>query len=233
MPIARLSFQALCGAVLLLSSACDPLLDFTGPGDEVATVGITLGFPGFTSGAFLTLGDRDTVRAQAYTDGWPSHTKYDSSSEPRRFQYLSSNPGVASVDLDGVVTTLSIGTTKLAASVDGVTSPVLSLNISPPASALIAEPTTITTRVGDTFAVSIDALNRDGQYVPDIVVIVGLDTTYWALTSMPFEGNWVRTPVVLHFQAKAVGRLQLIATVQNERDSSRFQVIVPVEIRAP
>ncbi len=84
-----LSVRRLCAVLILALGACTKM-DLPGPGDGVASVGITLGFPGHVSDAFLTVGDQDTVLAQAFTGGWPSHTKYDSQIEPRRFAYSSS-----------------------------------------------------------------------------------------------------------------------------------------------
>jgi hypothetical protein len=202
--------------------------------DGTASVGMTLGFPGQVSHAYLTVGDRDTVRAHANTGGWPSRTKYDSANEPTRFQYASSNSSVASVDAHGVVTALSVGATDLVASADGISSLPVRLAVSPPANSLKAEPALVSAQVGDSFAISIRALDSAGKSVSNVIFNVGPDTTSWGLTSRPREGDWqLRTPTVLHFHAKVAGRLRIIATVQNERAASRFKVIVPIEIHAP
>jgi len=205
--------------------------DLTGSEDRVASVYAALGNNGYSSDVFLTLGTQDTLRAQASTGGWPTHTVYASATEPRRFQFSSTNPAVAKVDLDGVVTTLSVGETVLMASADGVKSPEIRLAVSPSASSFAADPATVSAHVGNTFTVSIEALDANGESVPDVIFNVGLDTTYWALTSEPLEGDWkLHTPMILHFQAKAVGHVRLIATVQNERAEARFQASVPVTI---
>jgi hypothetical protein len=220
--------------VLLGVQGCDLVRNIPGPRETVEGVGITLGFPGYISDAFLTVGDQDTVRAQAYTAGWPSHTKYDSSNEPRRFTYSSSNPSVASVNLDGVVVTLSPGTTILRASAEGITSPPLELAVEPPANTLVAEPDSIGASVGQTLAISISAADAKGQSVAGVVFNVGVDTTYWAVTSIPAEGTWkLKTPVVLHLTARLPGRVRVIATVLNERPQARFVASVPITVREP
>lgn len=205
-----------------------------GPNDPVTGVGITLGFPGYVSDAFLTVGDKDTVRAQAYTGGWPSFTKYDSSNDPRRFAYFSSNPAVASITPDGVVETDSPGTTSLFASVDGITSPPLLLTVSPHATSLLAEPESVTVAAGDKFTISVKALGTSGESVNGVVFNVGLDTTYWAITSPPDEGSWkLQTPTVLHLIGKLPGRVRILIVTQNERPQARFTASVPISVRAP
>jgi hypothetical protein len=97
--------------------------------------------------------------------------------------------------------------------------------------ALVAEPDTVAARVGETFAVSIKALDIAGRSTAGVIFNAGLDTTWWAVTSLPAEGTWkIHTPITLHFQAKLAGRVRLIMTVQNHRAESRFQAIVPVTI---
>lgn len=230
MPITRHSSCRFCVAVLLALSSCK-LSDLTDLKTTIAGVSIGIGYSGYTSDAFLTLGATDSLQAQAYSGGWPSHTIYQSSIEPTRFHYLSTNPAVARVDSLGRVTTLSVGETEFTATVAGVTSPTIRLAVSPSASALTAEPATVSTRVGDTFAISIKAVDSSGQSVPDVIFNMGLDTTYWAVTSEPLEGSWkLHTPIVLHLQAKIAGRVRLRATVQNQRAESRYQVWVPVTV---
>jgi hypothetical protein len=229
MSLSRRSHATLAAAVFALIGC--RYSDLTATDNSVASVYAALGNHGYSSDVFLTLGVQDTLRAQASTGGWPTHTVYASATEPRRFQFSSTNPAVAKVDLDGVVTTVSVGETVLMASVDGVNSPEIRLAVSPPASSLSADPTAVSARVGDTFTVSVKALDANGQSIANVIFNMGLDTTYWALTSEPLEGPWkLHTPIVLHFQAKAVGHLRLIATVQNERAEARFQVSVPVTI---
>lgn len=221
-------------ALLVPLQACDLIRVLGNPDDPVKGVGITLELPGSVSHAFLTVGDRDTIRAQAYTGGWPSHTKYDSRSEPRRFAYSSSNPEVASVTLDGIVETRSVGITTLVASADGIASIPLLLTISPPANSLVAEPDSIAVAVGETFTISLEALDASNQSVRGVVFNVGVDTTYWAVTSIPNEGTWLlQTPARLTFTGKMAGRVRIIATGRNERAAGRFTTSVPVTVRAP
>jgi hypothetical protein len=230
-----MQFAPLClrGSFALLISAlssCNPY-DLTNSQATVAGIYIGIGYSDYTSDAFLTLGARDSLQAQAFSGGWPRKTIYDSSIEPRRFRFLSTNPAVASVDSLGRITTLSVGETHLTASVAGLTSPVIRLAVSPEAIALVAEPDTVSARVGETFGVSVKALDVLGRSVPDVIFNVGLDTTWWAVTSEPLEGDWkVHTPITLHFQAKLAGRVRLILTVQNQRAESRFQATVPVTV---
>lgn len=232
MPLARSVRYAALSALLPAVCGCE-LLDQMSD-DSTAGVGITLEFPGWVSHAHLAVGDRDTVRAVAQTGGWPSRVKYDSANEPRRFRYSSSNASVASVDEDGVVRAITVGATELVASVDGISSLPMRLAVSPPASSLRAEPALVAALVGDSFAISIKALNSTGQSVSGVIFNVGLDTTQWAVTSQPREGDWqLHTPIVLHFQAKMAGHVRITATVSHERAESRFQASVPVEVRSP
>jgi hypothetical protein len=222
---------------------CSPLLfviaqgcqfqALSGPRDATAYVGLTFSFAGSVSDAFLAAGDQDTIRAQAYTGGWPSELKYDSSNEPRRFTYSSSDPTVASVNLDGVVVALSPGTTILRATVDRVTGS-LPLTVSPPASVLRALPDSIATHLGQTFAISIVAADEKGQSVPGVIFEVGVDTTYWAVTSTPVEGTWkLATPAVLHLTARMVGHVHLTVTTLREDSRARLVASVPIVVNAP
>jgi hypothetical protein len=218
-------------ALLIVSLFSCDAYDLTNSQATVAGVFIGIGYTSYTSDEFLTLGERDSLQAQAFSGGWPRRTIYDSSIEPTRFRYFSSNPAVAIVDSLGHITTLSVGETALTASVAGVTSPVIRLAVSPEVIALVAEPDTVSARVGETFAVSIKALDLAGRSTAGVIFNAGLDTTWWALTSLPLEGTWkIRTPITLHFRAKLAGRVRLIMTVQNHRPESRFQAIVPVTI---
>ncbi|HMG11915.1 MAG TPA: hypothetical protein VK571_01965 [Gemmatimonadaceae bacterium] len=197
----------------------------------MAGIFIGIGYSSYTSDEFLTLGEADSLQAQAFSSGWPSRTIYDSSIEPTRFRYFSSNPAVAIVDSLGHITTLSVGETALTVSAAGMTSPVIRLAVSPKVVALVAEPDTVSARVGETFAVSVKAFDSAGRSTAGVIFNAGLDTTYWALTSLPLEGSWkLHTPITLHFQAKVAGRVRLVMTVQNHRAESRFQAIVPVTI---
>ena len=231
MTIANSFIRPFFAALILAFTACaDTNLTDPGTSDRIASVGVAVDSHGYSSDVFLTLGDRDTVLAEATTGGWHTHTVYGPS-EPRRFQFSSSNPAVATVDLDGVLTTLSVGATELHASAGGITSDVIRVAVSPPVTALVVTPASVSTHVGDTFTVSVAAVDANGQYVRDVIFNVSVDTTAWALTSLPAEGTWrLHTPGVLHFQAKAVGRVQLVITTQNERVESRFKALVPVVI---
>ena len=229
MRITRL-FPCAFALLLIPLSSCN-LDDLTNGRAKVAGVFIGIGYTSYTSDEFLTLGETDSLQAQAFSGGWPTRTIYDSSIEPLRFRFLSSNPAVATVDSVGHITTLSVGETDLTASAAGMTSAVIRLAVSPEVIVLVAEPDTISARVGETFAVSIKALDKEGRSRAGVIFLAGLDTTYWALTSPPFEGDWkFYTPTTLHFQAKLPGRVRLILTVQNHRAESRFQAIVPVSI---
>jgi len=230
MQIAHL-FPCASRALLIISLVSCKAYDLTNSQATVAGIFIGIGYSSYTSDEFLTLGEVDSLQAQAFSGGWPSRTIYDSSIEPTRFRYSSSNPAVAIVDSLGHITTLSVGETALTASAAGMTSPVIRLAVSPRVVALVAEPDTVSARVGETFSVSVRALDTAGRSTAGVIFNAGLDTTYWALTSLPLEGSWkLHTPIILHFQAKLAGRVRLMMTVQNHRAESRFQAIVPVTI---
>jgi len=227
----RLTSALLCTFSLALLSCQSEIFDLSEGQSRIAGVFIGIGYNSYSSDVFLTLGVPDSIQAQAFSGGWPRRTIYDTSVDPRRFTFASSNPAVATVDATGHVATLSVGETRLTASVGGFTSEPIRLSVSPPASALLVEPASVETRVGDNFTVSVKALDATGQSVHGVVFNVGLDTTWWALTSMPSEGTWkLRTPLTLHFQAKLPGRVKLITTVQNESPAARFEAAIPVVI---
>jgi hypothetical protein len=218
-------------ALLILSLLSCNAPDLTSSQAKVAGVFIGIGYSSYTSDEFLTLGERDSLQAQAFSGGWPRRTIFDSSIEPGRFRYFSTNPGVATVDSLGHITTLSVGETSMTASAAGMTSPTIRVSVSPEVIALVAEPDTVSARLGETFAVSIKALDVAGRSAAGVVFNAGLDTTWWAITSPPLEGDWkLHTPATLHFPAKLAGRVRLIMTVQNHRAESRFQAIVPVTV---
>ena len=230
MPIARLFHCGSCALLIISLFNCNAS-DLTNSQATVAGIFIGIGYSSYTSDEFLTLGEADSLQAQAFSGGWPSRTIYDSSIEPTRFRYFSSNPAVAIVDSLGHITTLSVGETALTVSAAGMTSPVIRLAVSPKVVALVAEPDTVSARVGETFAVSVKAFDSAGRSTAGVIFNAGLDTTYWALTSLPLEGSWkLHTPITLHFQAKVAGRVRLIMTVQNHRAESRYQTIVPVTV---
>ena len=230
MQIARLFPRGSCALLIIALLSCNAY-DLTNSQSTVAGIFIGIGYSSYTSDEFLTLGEADSLQAQAFSGGWPRRTIYDSSIEPTRFRYFSSNPAVAIVDSLGHITTLSVGETALTVSAAGMTSPVIRLAVSPRVVALVAEPDTVSVRVGKTFAVSVKAFDSVGRSSAGVIFNAGLDTTYWALTSLPLEGSWkLHTPITLHFQAKVAGRVRLVMTVQNHRAESRFQAIVPVTI---
>jgi hypothetical protein len=203
MPIARLFHCGSCALLIISLFNCNAS-DLTNSQATVAGIFIGIGYSSYTSDEFLTLGEADSLQAQAFFGGWPSRTIYDSSIEPTRFRYFSSNPAVAIVDSLGHITTLSVGETALTVSAAGMTSPVIRLAVSPKVVALVAEPDTVSARVGETFAVSVKAFDSAGLSTAGVIFNAGLDTTYWALTSLPLEGSWkLHTPITLHFQAKS------------------------------
>ena len=230
---------AVAGLLLVAVASCRSADVGTAPdrpaADAVAGVGITLGFPGYVSDAFLTLGALDTVRAQAYTGGWPSYTKYDSERAPGRFTYSSSVPGVATVTADGIVTAVGRGTTLLRATCDGVASPPMALTVSPPARELRVTPEALDAAVGDTLVVTVTAADDRGAGVSGVVFNVAPDTTYWAVVAPPVEGSWrLETPRTLRLRAKAVGRVRLRAYSLNERPGARMEAApVAITVRAP
>ena len=199
--------------------------------DSVRGVGITLGASSSVSDAFLTLGDVDTIRAQSFALGLPPRVICDSESSPQCFSYSSSDTAVASVDAHGIVVTRGIGNTYLRATSDGMTSMALRLAVSPPAAHLIAAPDSIDAALGDTIAVTIVATDDHGLNVRGIVFDIGPDTTYWAVTTPPAEGDWrLETPIVLHLRATQIGSVRLTARSQNDRPSARMATD-PVPVR--
>jgi hypothetical protein len=214
-----LRLAAVAAAVATLTaSSCDPTHA------PVTGIGVTLGPPGGVAGGVLTVGDRDTLRAQAYTRGWPSIVKYDSESEPTRFTYSSSDPGVATVTAEGVVFTTGTGTTQIRASVDGVVSQPMQLDVVPVASALRAAPSAIDAAVGDTMVVTVTAVDDAGADVAGILFTVAPDTSYWAVIDPPVEYQGrLATPSVLHVRAKQPGTVHLLAYALNERPAARLE----------
>jgi hypothetical protein len=218
-------------ATLALLSGLLECRDINSP---VQGVGIELA-PNGAQLVFLDVGDVDTVRARAYVGGWPSIVKYDSDTVPELFQYSSSAPQVAQIDRRGVVTAISPGATILHASVEGVQSAPLPLTISLPAARLLAEPTAISARVGDTLTITVTAVDGSGRAVTGVPFSIFPDTTWWAVVSPPVEGAWnLRTPLVLHPRAKMSGSVKLLAVSLHEPSAESLRAIpVAVAVRAP
>jgi len=193
---------------------------------ELGGVGSELGF--------LTIGDIDTVRAQASVAGWPGKIKYDSDTAPQRFEYSSSNPQVARVDSRGVLTAVSQGVTTLRASIEGVQSHPLTLTVSPVAAQLLAEPGSISAATGDSLTITISAVDGNGHAVIGVPFNIFPDTAYWSVVSPPAEGSWnLRTPMTLHLTAKTEGTVRLMTGSLHERLAEALRAVpVAIAVRA-
>jgi hypothetical protein len=226
----RISRALLSLALIVTLPTCSK--DINSPVD---TVEMSLGLRGVVLMGFLTLGDRDTVRALASISGWPPIVKYDSDTAPERFHYSSSMPAVAEIDAKGVLTAASPGVTTLHASSEGVASNPLVLTVSPRAARLIAQPGEISAALGDTLTIAVSAVDETGIAVVGIPFRIGPDTTWWAVVSPPREGDWnLRTPIVLHPTAKMVGRVRLLPASMHERAAGVLKANpVSVVIHAP
>src|SRR5918992_1020720 len=167
-------------------------------------------------GALLAVGcDSNEVEAVGITFSVPGH-KYDSHLQPRRFGYRSENPAVATVDADGIVVANRTGTATIFASVEGVTSPPLTLHVSPVASELLATPSELTINVGDTAKIMVTALDAAGSNVQGPLFAVTTDTTWWTTVS-PLEWGRMQTPGIVRFVAKSAGTGRVRAYLMHER----------------
>jgi hypothetical protein len=200
--------------------------------NEVETVGITFSFPGHQSDGFLAVGDRDTIRAQAYTKGYPSKLKYDSNLQPRRFGYHSGNPAVATVDANGIVVADTAGTAMIFASVEGVTSSPLTLHVSPVASELLATPSELTINIGDTAEITVTALDAAGAKVKGPLFAVTNDTMWWTTVS-PLEWGRMQTPAVARFVAKSTGTARVRAYLMHEQLARQIDAKVQLTVVPP
>ena len=217
--------------IVLAAGSCH---QFLGP-DEVGSVGITVGLPGHTYDAVLTVGELDTIRAQAYSGGWPSRVMHDSEGSPRRFQYFSSDPAVASIDADGILSLETVGTTILTASAGGKTSLPLTLRVVPAASDLRVTPAALDAAVGDTVAITVTAHDAAGAEVAGVLYHVSTDATHWAITSPPIPGSaHPRTPSMVRFRANAPGTARVTVYTWNDRPTARLSAgPVTIQVRAP
>jgi hypothetical protein len=227
-------------AIVTAAGSCDL---FTAPPRDDGTrvtsggiegVSISLEFPGPASRAVLTTGTVDTILAQAYTSGWPSSIAYDSRDEPRRFRYSSSHPAVASVDLDGIVTLNTPGTTTLSAFTAGKTSFPLVLEVEPRARELRMTPAAFDVAVGDTVSVNVTARNEAGADVAGVHFYVSTDEAYWTVLGRPVDmyGS-VKTPRLVRFRANSPGRVVVSANSWNDRAPDRpASASGTVEVRA-
>ena len=218
-------------AIVVVAGSCEL---FLGP-DEVGSVGITVGPPGHTSDAVLTVGELDTIRAQAYSDGWPSRVMHDSENGPRRFQYSSSDPAVASIDMDGILSLETVGTTILTASTAGKTSLPLTLHVVPAASELRVTPTALDAAIGDTMAITVTAHDAAGAQVDGVLFYISTDATHWVITSPPIpDAGYPRTPSVVRFRANAPGTARVTVYTWNDRPTARLSAgPVTIQVGAP
>jgi Bacterial Ig-like domain (group 2) len=223
--------RSIHSVVLALLIALPGCSDINGP---VQAVMVELS-PGGAQVGFLTIGDIDTVHAQAGVAGWPAKIKYDSDTAPQLFEYSSSNPQVARVDRRGVITAVSQGVTTLHASIEGVQSFPLSLTVSPAAAQLLAEPGAISAAVGDTLTITVSAVDGNGQAVVGVPFNIFIDTPFWAVVSPPFEGySNFRTPMTLHFTAKTEGTVRLMTGSLHERLAESLRAVpISIAVRAP
>jgi len=217
----RVTRYALLTGIVLSVAACgwDELAS-----NELAGVGMSLAGSTSISDAFLTIGDVDTVLAGAISAGWPTRILCESRGSPERFTFHSSDPAVAIVGPTGVLRTVGIGTTTLTVTYQNVDSPPILLSVSPPAIELRASPEAIDAVLGDSIALTITALDDAGQSVSSVVFRISPDTSYWAVTSKPREGDWrLETPRVLHMRALRAGAVHLTAYSENDHPDARMQ----------
>lgn len=218
-------------AILLAGGSCDL---FMGP-DEVGGIGITVGPAGHSYDAALTVGETDTIRALAWSDGWPSRVMHDSELSPRRFQYFSSDPSVASIDADGILNLETVGTTTLTASSGGKTSPPLTLRVVPAASELRVAPVALDAAVGDTVAITVTSHDAAGAEVDGVLFYISTDATHWMITSPPIpDAGYLRTPSVVRFRANVPGTARVTVYTWNDRPTARLSAgPVTIQVRAP
>jgi hypothetical protein len=205
--------------------------DINSPVDDVS-IGFT---PAERTLGFLSVGDSETVHAQATIRGWPPIVKYDSRTAPTEFRYFSTDAVVAQIDRNGVIHAISPGTTDLVAAAEGVKSRPVTLTVSQPAAKLLAEPAVVSAVVADLVTISVTAEDVHGGPVTGIPFTIGPDTTWWAVVSPPEEGSWnLRTPAVIHMRAKMAGRVNLLATTLHDRSAESLAALpVSVRIRNP
>ncbi len=65
--------SGICAAFIIVLCGCNSL-DLINSSDRIAGMYLGIGYSGYTSDVFLTLGDRDSLQAQAFSGGWPRHT---------------------------------------------------------------------------------------------------------------------------------------------------------------
>ena len=198
-------------------------------------VDAAFGFSGSESDAYLPLGDVDTLFAQASAGVFLPELLCDSRTAPSCFTFSSSNSAVATIDTAGIVTTRGTGTTLLRVNYKRTDTTSVRLTVTPAAVALRATPESVDVAVGDSIAVTITALDSNGESVAGVLFDFEPDTTYWAVTSPPREDYWhLATPIVLHLRANLVGSVRLTAMTVTERPAGVVEsrpVVVRVHAR--
>jgi hypothetical protein len=150
-----LSGAALCGAC----SACCK--------SGIRSVDLSLRPAGADYPSYVWLGDTLTVAAVAGTDPheFCYHALYSAVDQPTRFAYQSTDTLVASIDDHGLLRARSLGSTFLSARSAGAQSSALPVIVAPSVGALRLTSAPPTLNVGDTVAVSVDALDTLGNRI--------------------------------------------------------------------
>jgi hypothetical protein len=186
--------------------------------------------------AFLTLGDVDTLFAQASIyRPWNPQLLCDSETNPACFTFTSSDESVATVSPNGVITTRSAGKTLLRATYKDLVSGPVTLSVFPRATQLRVSPETIDAAIGDSLIISVTAVDGSGASVAGVLFRIDPTPSEWVVTTVPREGIWrLETPAVLHVLANQAGTVRLTTRTLDEHPESQLvSAPVVVTVRSP
>lgn len=184
------------------AAACDDDDNPIGNGDDVAQVIIEFGDDTLTVGGTVQLTvtvideEGDTLSAQTVA-------------------FTSSNTAVASVSNSGLVTALTVGTTNITATVDGVSDTIaVVVEADTTAADLTIDPGDTNLAVGDTLTFSATVTTAGGDTLPGAVVT--FSSTETAVATVNASSGLVT--------AEGVGRTNLVATSGSVSDTVEVSV---------
>lgn len=212
------------GVAIALTASCHWDRGAAPGRSRVGGVSTAFYMAGGAGGDFLPVGDTATLRAQAYSPGWPSTLVYDSyrsDAEAQQFRWASDDPGVATIGASGLVTALTPGRTRLRAVVDGVESYEFVLTVYPAAASVAIEPVAgrLDARVADVVQFRLVARDAAGAEVRGVPITL-YSSEYRVAGPIP-NLDMTPSPGVQTWGAWRAGEVTLTATTPHPRPAAR------------
>ena len=152
----------------------------------------------------LLVGDTTTMTAEALnrSAGFRG-ILYTSDTDPEKFSWASTAPEIASV-ADGLVRGLQVGRATIQSTTQGVTGGRL-LSVERPVADIVITLSSDAISVGDTFDVTADARDADGQPLPGAGLRLGPSGGELTMLPWPNDEPPAPSPVTRRFRADVAG----------------------------